>query len=65
LTAVFIQCIALASYTQNVIEYTSLKLTPHTSEIMEYLEYGFRRNRITTDQIFCIRQILEKNTAVI
>jgi sorting nexin-29 len=36
------------------------RLTPHVSEIIGYHQCGFRRNRSTTDQIFYIRQILEK-----
>ena len=35
-------------------------LTPYVEEIIEDHQYGFRRNRSTIDQIFCIRQILEK-----
>jgi hypothetical protein len=31
-----------------------------TDEIIGYHQCGFRCNRSTTDQIFCIRQILEK-----
>jgi sorting nexin-29 len=36
-------------------------LTPHVSEVIGDHQCGFRRNRYTTDQIFYIRQILEKN----
>jgi len=36
------------------------KLTPYAEEIIEDHQCGFRRNRATTDSIFCIRQILEK-----
>jgi hypothetical protein len=36
------------------------RLTPYTDEIMGDHQCGFRRNRSTTDQIFYIRQILEK-----
>jgi hypothetical protein len=35
-------------------------LTPHVSEIIGDHQRGFRRNGSTTDQIFYIRQILEK-----
>jgi hypothetical protein len=35
-------------------------LTPYVDEIIGDHQCGFRRNRSTTDQIFCIRQILEK-----
>jgi hypothetical protein len=37
------------------------KLTPYVDEIIWDHQCGFRRNRSTTDQIFCVRQILEKN----
>jgi hypothetical protein len=36
------------------------RLTPYVDEIIEDHQCGFRRNRSTTDQIFCIRQILDK-----
>jgi hypothetical protein len=36
------------------------KLGPYVDEIIRDHQCGFRRNRSTTDQIFCIRQILEK-----
>jgi len=36
------------------------RLTPHAEEIIGDHQCGFRRNRSTTDRIFCIRQILEK-----
>jgi len=36
------------------------KLTPYAEEIIGVYQRGFRRNRSTTDHIFCIRQILEK-----
>jgi hypothetical protein len=35
-------------------------LTPYADEITGDLQYGFWHNRSTTDQIFYIRQILEK-----
>jgi hypothetical protein len=38
-----------------------LKLSPHVYEIIRDNRPGFRHNRPTTDQIFCIPQILEKN----
>jgi hypothetical protein len=37
------------------------RLTPYADEIIGYHQYGFQRNRSMTDQIFYIRQILEKN----
>ena len=36
------------------------RLIPYAEEIMGDYQCGFRRNRSTTDHIFCIRQILEK-----
>jgi hypothetical protein len=36
------------------------RLRPYIDEIIGDHQCGFRRNRSTTDQIFCIRQILEK-----
>jgi hypothetical protein len=36
-----------------------LRLTSYTDEIIGDCQGGFRRNRSTTDQIFCILQILE------
>jgi hypothetical protein len=33
---------------------------PEADEIIEYYQCGFQRNRSTIDQIFYIRQILEK-----
>jgi hypothetical protein len=36
------------------------RLIPYAKEIIRDHQCGFRRNRSTIDQIFCIRQILEK-----
>jgi hypothetical protein len=36
------------------------RLTPYAEEIIEEHQCGFRRNRSSTDHIFCIHQILEK-----
>jgi sorting nexin-29 len=36
------------------------RLSPYIDEIIWDHQCGFRRRRSTTDQIFCIRQILEK-----
>jgi hypothetical protein len=36
------------------------RLIPYAEEIIGDHQSGFRRNRSTTDHIFCIRQILEK-----
>jgi hypothetical protein len=35
------------------------RLGPYINDIIGEYQCGFRRNRSTTDQIFCIRQILE------
>jgi hypothetical protein len=45
---------------QNVIEYFLSRLSPYVDEIIGDHQCGFRCNRSTTDQKFCIRQILEK-----
>jgi hypothetical protein len=37
------------------------RLSPYIDEIIGDHQRGFRHNRSTIDQIFCIRQILEKN----
>jgi len=36
------------------------RLIPYAKEIIGYYQCGFRRNRSTTDHIFCIRLVLEK-----
>jgi len=36
------------------------RLIPYTEEVIGDHQCGFRRNKSTTDHIFCIRQILEK-----
>jgi hypothetical protein len=36
------------------------RLIPYAEEIMGDHQGGFRRNKSTTDHIFCIRQILQK-----
>jgi hypothetical protein len=36
------------------------RLTPYAEEIIGEHQCGFRHNRMTTDHIFCICQILEK-----
>jgi len=36
------------------------RLIPYAEEVTGDHQCGFRRNRSTTDHIFCIRQILEK-----
>jgi hypothetical protein len=37
------------------------RLSQYVDEIIGHHQCGFQRNRSTTDHIFCIRQILEKN----
>ena len=37
------------------------RLTTYAEEIIGDHQCGFRRNRSTTDHLFCIRQMLEKN----
>jgi len=36
------------------------RLTPYADDIIGVHQCGYRRNRSTTDHVFCIRQILEK-----
>ncbi|KAJ4431566.1 hypothetical protein ANN_20165 [Periplaneta americana] len=38
----------------------AIRLAPYVDEIIGDHQCGFRRNRSTIDQIFCIRQIMEK-----
>jgi hypothetical protein len=40
------------------------RLTPCVNETTGDHQCGFRRNRSTTDKIFCIRQILEKKMGI-
>jgi hypothetical protein len=40
------------------------RLRPYIDKIIGDHQCGFQRNRPTTDQIFCIRQILEKKMGV-
>ena len=39
-------------------------LTPYAEEVIGDHQCGFRRNRSTTDHIFCIRQIHEKKMGI-
>jgi hypothetical protein len=48
------------SYTILSIMHLS-RLSPYIDEIIGDHQCGFRHNRSTTDQIFCIHQILEKS----
>jgi hypothetical protein len=53
--------ISLLSTSYKMLSNTLLsRLGPYIDEISGDHQCGFRRNRSTTDQIFCIRQILEK-----
>jgi hypothetical protein len=53
--------ISLLSTSYNILSNILLsRLGPYIDEIIGDHQYGFRRNRSTTDQIFCIRQIREK-----
>jgi hypothetical protein len=53
--------ISLLSISYNVLSNVLFsRLSPYIDEIIGDHQGGFRRNRPTTDQIFCIRQILEK-----
>jgi hypothetical protein len=53
--------ISLLSISYNILSDTLLsRLVPYVDEIIGDHQCGFRRNRSTTDQIFCIRQMLEE-----
>jgi len=53
--------ISLLSTTYNILSNILLsRLIPYAEEIIGDHQCGFRRNRSTTDRIFCICQILEK-----
>ena len=52
--------IAIANYIQSFAQHPALKVNSIAEEVIGDHQYGFRRNRSTTDHIFCIRQILEK-----
>jgi hypothetical protein len=57
--------ISLLSTSYNILSNILLaRLTPYGDEIMGDHQYGFRRNRLMIDQIFYIRQILEKNGSI-
>ena len=40
------------------------RLIPYAEKVIGDYQCGFRRNRSTTDHIFCIRQILEKKMGI-
>jgi hypothetical protein len=52
--------ISLLSTSYKILSNILARLTPYADEIIGDHQRGFRRNRSTTDQIFYIRQILEK-----
>ena len=53
--------ISLLSTTYKLLSNSLLSsLTPYAEEIIVYHQCGFRRNRATTDHVFCFRQMLEK-----
>jgi len=55
------RCISLLPTTYKVLSKILLsRLIPYAEEVIGDHQCGFRRNRSTTDHIFCIRQILEK-----
>jgi hypothetical protein len=52
--------ISLLSTSYKILSNILSRLNPYIDEIIRDHKCGFRHNRSTTDQIFCIRQILEK-----
>jgi hypothetical protein len=53
--------ISLLSATYKVVSNILLsRLTSYAEEMIEDHQFGFRRNRSTTDHVFCIRQIRKK-----
>jgi sorting nexin-29 len=50
----------LSTSYKNLSNILLARLTPYTDEIIGDHQCGFWRNRPTTDQIFYVRQILEK-----
>jgi hypothetical protein len=52
--------ISLLSTTYKILSNALSRLSLYLEEIIEDHQCGFRRNRSTTVEIFCIRQILEK-----
>jgi hypothetical protein len=52
--------IIAVNFIQSFVKYSSARLRPYADEIIGDHQFGFRRNRSTTDQCFYIRQILEK-----
>jgi hypothetical protein len=61
LTIIIIVVISLLSISYNILSnILPLSLRPFIDEIIGEHQCGFRRNRSTTDQIFCIPQILDR-----
>jgi hypothetical protein len=55
------RCVSLLSTSYKILSNILLsRLTPYADEIISDNQCGFLRNRLTTDQIFYIRQIVEK-----
>jgi hypothetical protein len=59
-TAVMIEEYLLSTSYKILSNILLSRLTPYVDEIIGNHQCVFRCNRSTTDQIFCIRQILEK-----
>ena len=49
-----------ANFVQNFIHHSAIMLIPYTEKIIGEHQCVLRRNRSTTDYIFCIRQMFEK-----
>jgi hypothetical protein len=61
LIVIIIEESSVLSTAYKILSYIILAhLTPYVNEIIGYHQCGFCRNRSTTDQIFYIRQILER-----
>jgi hypothetical protein len=59
-TLQFVITIGTYHFFQLSTKFCPTSFSPYTEEIIGDHQCGFRRNRSTTDHIFCIRQILEK-----
>ena len=59
-TVVTVEACHFVNYVQNFTNILLSSLTPYPEEIIGDHHCRFRRNRSTTDNIFCIRQIREK-----
>ena len=57
--------ISLVSTTYKILSNNLLaRLTQYAENVTGDLKCGFQRNRPTIDQVFCIRQILEKQMGI-